>query len=361
MSENFIETYVIFSLLDTHPELFPWNAIVVITGFIFGLPIVLRFFLTTLLPYLLKPAVSFSRKILDTLRSTNEPVGWFSLSVAIFVALISLFSYINDLERQSLQLRCEARKEFKTDSIYIYAATTCVVKNTGNITSTIDAIEPTFYYSDHIDFARTSEHRSYHRYRSSDFELLSSDFELPQVIQPGETKIFETYVAIPMGWWHHDESENIHRQTIGQGIEEFNACITSEENYNCFEEMTGTEIPNYIYETIDFPAGMGGVQPINGLGVSVKDFDYVAEDEVDMLSNFYPVRPNEEVSILSDRSFEYIRNLNLPWWERTYTYMVGNSGTGTNFKGATFSYVIKIISVIGWVFVFVTMYRFIKS
>lgn len=361
MTDQLVENYIIISLLAAHPTLWPWNIIFIIVGLLFGLRLTLSYIVTFLFQRILVPLQTLLTRIFQAIKKTNEPVGWLSLCVATLLAIISTLSYTNDLERQVLQLRCEAKDEFQSDSVYVYAETKCVVKNSGNVTSTIDTIEPTFYYSDEITLNRGNNERSFHSYMSSEFELLDQSFSLPQVLHPGETKVFDTFVAIPIGWWDYDESENINRQTIGKDVKEFQICSLSANTSNCFVKLTGKNIPNYIYEDIEFPVAHGGVQRINGIGIGIKDFDYTVEIEVDMLRNFYPLMSNENIPILSEHSYDYIRNLGLPWWKKTHTYWTGNSGTGSNFLGASISYLSTLISIVGWVVIIKFIYRILKK
>jgi len=355
MSNSLIETYVLFSEFILHPSIFPLNLIIFVIGLFFGMRRALLWLSGAVFP-IARRLGGFFRAVLQT----KEPLGLYGAILSTLVAFLALISFLQDGEEIELLLRCDRTDQFSASERYVYAAVRCAVKNSGNVTATIDTIEPTFYFSEIVDLQRSREDRSIHSFRGDPNELLSDDFPLPQTLQPGVTKLFDANVAIPIGWYEKKQNGDSEVWTIPDVellLAEFMDCQKSDQLENCFHIMTGKYIPNYLYETIEYPAGAGGYQPINGIGISVSDFSYSVEIEVDLFSGLYPQQSNEQIELLSDRpSFNHVENLQRPWWKKEYTVWTqvnenSRSGQSTNFIIATIQYFLTIVSVIGWVLI----------
>jgi hypothetical protein len=135
----------------------------------------------------------------------------------------------------------------------------------------------------------------------------------------------------------------------------FDVCLQSEASQSCFEQITDKPLVNYLYETIEYPGGAGGYQPINGVGVSVADFDYVVEVEVDLFTGVYPVKMNEDIQLLSTYGIvDVVKNSKLTWWKKEFIVWHKENdqiknGRPLTFVSATWSYVYLVIALLGWV------------
>lgn len=361
MSNTLVETYVLFSESSLFQFIFPFNLIFWAIGLFFGLRRALSWLSDATLAALKRVGRSFR-----AVWQTKEPLGLYGAILSTSMAMLALISFMRDGDELELLLRCDRTDEFSVGERYVFVSTRCAVKNGGNVTATIDTIEPTFYFSKSIDLARGFEDRSFHSFRGDPSELLSEDFGLPQTLQPGVTKIFDAKVAIPIGWWEEEQSDDGIVMTIPDIellLSKFSACKESERPEECFYEMTGKYLPNYLYETIEYPGGMGGYQPINGVGISVTDFSYSAEVEVDLFTGVYPQQPNEENELLSDdRSFNHLENLRRPWWRKEYIIWIQNddksqTGFSSNFMTATLQYLSVALSIFGWVLIGSRLWR----
>lgn len=354
MSNTFVETYVLFFESALFPSIFPFNLIIWAIGLFFGLRRASSW-LTGAIFAVFKRMGRFSRAIWQT----KEPLGLYGAILSTSMAMLALISFMRDGDELEILLRCDRTDEFSVGERYVFVSTRCAVKNGGNLTATIDTIEPTFYFSKSIDLARGLEDRSIHSFRGDPSELLSEEFALPQTLQPGVTKIFDAKVAIPIGWWEEEQTDDGLVMTIPDIellLSTFAACNESERPEECFYEMTGKYLPNYLYETIEYPGGMGGYQPINGVGISVSDFSYSAEVEVDLFSGF-PHQLSEDNELFSDyRRFDHLEKLRLPWWRKNYIIWTQNddksrTGYSSNFIFATLSYFSIALSILGWVLI----------
>ncbi|MBY6142075.1 hypothetical protein KUV26_21790 [Leisingera daeponensis] len=355
MSNTLVEAYVLFSGSALFKFAFPFNLAIWAMGLFFGFRRASSW-LTGAICIALKRAGSFSR----TVWQTKEPLGLYGAILSTSMAILTLISFMRDSDELELLLRCDRTDDFSVADRYVLISARCAVKNGGNVTATIDTVEPTFYFSKRIDLARGLEDRSIHSFRGDPSELLSKDFALPQTLQPGVTKIFNAKVAIPIGWWEKTQTDDglfLTTQDIELLLSEFAACKETERPEECFYEMTGKYLPNYLYETIKYPGGMGGYQPINGVGIRVSDFSYSAEVEVDLYTGLYPRRRKEDNELLSDdRSFSHLENLRRPWWKKEYiiwtqTDEKSRSGFSTNFMFATLKYLSVALSIFGWLLI----------
>lgn len=355
MSNTLVEAYVLFSGTMLFQFAFPFNLVIWATGLFFGLRRASSC-LTGAIFVALERLGSFPR----TVWQTKEPLGLYGAILSTSMAILALVSFMRDGDKLELLLRCDRTDDFSIADRYVLISARCAVKNGGNVTATIDTVEPTFYFSKRVDLARGLDDRSIHSFRGDPSELLSKDFALPQTLQPGVTKIFNAKVAIPIGWWEEKQTDDGLFLTIPDIellLSEFAACNNTEGPEECFYQMTGKYLPNYLYETIEYPGGMGGIQPINGVGISVSDFSYSTEIEVDLFTGLYPRQRREDNELLSDdRSFNNLENLRRPWWKKEYTIWTqidekSRSGFSTNFIFATLQYLSVALSIFGWVLI----------
>lgn len=368
MFSTFVEAYNLYSIKVFVPSFFPFNLIIFLVGVMFGV----RWLTPRLTIKLSLVYTRIAQLLRGGFKSVMGTKNWLALYGAILsttmagFGVVGFFRASEDLE---LLLRCERTNEFSAGEHYLYASVRCAVRNNGNLTSTIDTVEPTFYFSDDIDLQRGYDDRSFHAFLGDPNDLLDEGFPLPQTLQPGVTKVFDTKVAIPIGWWYQDETQGDsawRMADVGQLLTDYTTCEETDSQWNCFKEMTGSPLSNYIYETIEYPSDPHGYQSINGLGISVSDFSYTAEVEVDFVSGSYPRLRNEEIYVLSSNyGFHDLESLQRPWWRKNYVVWTENddgskSGTSVNFLFATFSYLSVALSLFGWYLILNGLWRKVK-
>jgi hypothetical protein len=204
MFDYYLQKYVLFSDAILTPTFFPYNLVLCLIGTVFGLywiaPRIARF-----VNIFLKYSGSFLKNQWTKLKNTKEPFGLYGAALSSAMALLAVASFVRSDEDIELLLRCSRTNNFSADQEYVYISVNCAVKNSGDLTATIDAVEPTFYYSANVDLARGKEDRSYHTFKGDPSTLVGKGLVLPQTLQTGETKLFDTKVAIPIGWYAQKE------------------------------------------------------------------------------------------------------------------------------------------------------------
>ncbi|KJZ18733.1 hypothetical protein [Loktanella sp. S4079] len=353
-----LHEYVIFSEVLILKVLAPnWIVFVLFgSGLIAGL-LYLTKVVSPIVRIWLKHLISLFLWIQIKVKDIKEPVGLYAAGLSTLMALFSVFTFIQGGDRLELLLKCDPGSDYQVGQIYVYVPVHCRVKNSGEVTATVDSIVPTFYYSDKLRLARGSDERSFHSYRGDPSTLVGGAFEIPQTIPSGVTRIFDASVAIPI-LQYEVETRNGQEVSVVSDVDnllsEFNACIKDTYRDICFQNMTGKPIARYIYETIEVPAGVGGYQPVNGVGIAVSDFDYAVDFEVDFLTDRrFAVAGSESQFLSVHYSYDELANLALPWWRREYTVWRyastnGKSGRVVNFKSATTTYAFFLLAIFGW-------------
>lgn len=364
MNESLIEAYVLFSEKVMVPSIFPFNILILCIGLFFGMDPLITW-LKVVWRWTSNKLVGFFRVV----KQTKEPIGLYGAVLSTSVAVLGFISFVRDGDELELLLRCDRTDQFTSDERYVYVSVECAVKNSGNVTATIDAIEPTFYYSENVDLNRGFEDRSLHSFHGNPRELVSDEFTLPQTLLPGVTKIFDAKVAIPIVGQEEKLDATLSPWPLVDAaplLSRFRECLKTDRPENCFHTVTGKFIPNYLYETIRYPAGPG-VQSINGVGISVSDFFYTSEAEVDLFSGLLPYQPNDSIELLAVLTgVDHINNLQRPWWQKEYTFWhlesdTSSTGVRSNFLMSTIQYFLLIVSIYGWLVILQGTWRKVRN
>jgi len=287
----------------------------------------------------------------------NEPIGAYAAGVATFVAALNFVSYTSSGPSLELSVRCVPSESGFAEDTFIYVPMSCLVRNTGTATSSIDTISINYLWSNTVRIGERRKVYWRYPYWGERSIIADEDFQLPRTIDPGVTLPFNAYAPIPIGWLQRGDDGVWRNKDVNDILEEFNNCISEDLFRYCFLSATNKNFVEYLYNTIHYPGGQGGTMPISGIEISVNDFDYIARQEIDFVEHFGGTFiSSEDVMFGLDYRYRPYKNLRLPWWKRKVTIWTWESEDGKSRSGtdagpilSSFVYLCIIISLWGFI------------
>lgn len=305
----------------------------------------------------------FPLRIVRIIKNSREPVGWIGAFASTLALLISYGAYSRDTENLDLALTCTSTTDAVVGGNYVHILANCKVKNVGNVTSTIDSISPTFYYSNPLRLNRGAEQENPYIYTGNDYRHDDPTFLLPQTLHPGETRFFQTSVKIAVTA-PPDTIQDLgmaYDRTGSVDLDEFAECLKTSPLDACMELATGKILENYVYEAfhLSYPIPefrqVSNSTPINGVGVIVRDFNYTVQTEVDLFSANGFSQRSEVVGNLIRLRFKQFQedHHGRPWWNSTMPVLLELGENGEIYLWsrpiwAAGKLIVILITVFGW-------------